>query len=50
MFILLYLRLIQKKSLMILNCWIVDDEPLALSLLESYVQRTPFSESYRQIQ
>lgn len=27
---------------MILNCWIVDDEPLALSLLESYVQRTPF--------
>jgi len=25
-----------------LNCWIVDDEPLALSLLESYVQRTPF--------
>ncbi len=27
---------------MILNCWIVDDEPLALSLLESYVQKTPF--------
>ncbi len=27
---------------MILNCWIVDDEPLALSLLESYVQRVPF--------
>lgn len=25
-----------------LNCWIVDDEPLALSLLESYVQRTSF--------
>lgn len=25
-----------------MNCWIVDDEPLALSLLESYVQRTPF--------
>ena len=25
-----------------LNCWIVDDEPLALSLLESYVQKTPF--------
>ncbi len=24
-----------------MNCWIVDDEPLALSLLESYVQRTP---------
>lgn len=27
---------------MILNCWIVDDEPLALSLLESYVERTSF--------
>jgi DNA-binding LytR/AlgR family response regulator len=27
---------------MVLNCWIVDDEPLALSLLESYVQRVPF--------
>ncbi|NLX66078.1 MAG: response regulator transcription factor [Bacteroidales bacterium] len=27
---------------MILNCWIVDDEPLALSLLESYVQKAPF--------
>ncbi|MBZ4651542.1 MAG: DNA-binding response regulator [Proteiniphilum sp.] len=27
---------------MILNCWIVDDEPLALSLLESYVQKTSF--------
>ena len=27
---------------MILNCWIVDDEPLALSLLESYVERVPF--------
>jgi DNA-binding LytR/AlgR family response regulator len=25
-----------------LNCWIVDDEPLALSLLESYVLKTPF--------
>ncbi len=25
-----------------LNCWIVDDEPLALELLNSYVQRTPF--------
>ncbi len=25
-----------------LNCWIVDDEPLALELLDSYVQRTPF--------
>ena len=27
---------------MILNCWIVDDEPLALSLLESYVNKIPF--------
>ena len=27
---------------MVLNCWIVDDEPLALSLIESYVQKTPF--------
>ncbi|RNC63921.1 LytTR family DNA-binding domain-containing protein [Proteiniphilum sp. X52] len=27
---------------MILNCWIVDDEPLALSLLESYVRKTSF--------
>ncbi|HLW09698.1 MAG TPA: LytTR family DNA-binding domain-containing protein [Fermentimonas sp.] len=27
---------------MILNCWIVDDEPLAVSLLESYVKRVPF--------
>lgn len=27
---------------LILNCWIVDDEPLALSLLESYVADTPF--------
>ncbi len=27
---------------MVLNCWIVDDEPLALSLLESYVQKTSF--------
>lgn len=27
---------------MILNCWIVDDEPLALSLLESYVKKTAF--------
>lgn len=27
---------------MILNCAIVDDEPLALSLLESYVNKTPF--------
>ncbi|MDE7073824.1 MAG: DNA-binding response regulator, partial [Odoribacter sp.] len=25
-----------------LNCLIVDDEPLALDLLESYVERTPF--------
>ena len=27
---------------MILDCWIVDDEPLALSILESYVGNTPF--------
>ena len=27
---------------MILNCAIVDDEPLALDLLESYVNKTPF--------
>ena len=27
---------------MLMNCWIVDDEPLALELLSSYVQRTPF--------
>ena len=27
---------------MTLNCLIVDDEPLALDLLESYVSRTPF--------
>lgn len=27
---------------MILNCAIVDDEPLALNLLESYVNKTPF--------
>ncbi len=25
-----------------LNCLIVDDEPLALDLMESYVKRTPF--------
>lgn len=25
-----------------LNCWIIDDEPLALSLLESYIQIIPF--------
>ncbi|MBP7180201.1 MAG: response regulator transcription factor [Dysgonomonadaceae bacterium] len=25
-----------------LNCWIVDDEPLALDLLESYINNTPF--------
>ena len=27
---------------MMLRCAIVDDEPLALSLLESYVKKTPF--------
>lgn len=27
---------------MILNCAIVDDEPLALELLQSYVEKTSF--------
>ena len=27
---------------MILNCALVDDEPLALDLLETYVRKTPF--------
>ncbi len=27
---------------LILDCWIVDDEPLALSLLETYIENTPF--------
>lgn len=27
---------------MTLDCWIIDDEPLALSLLESYIESTPF--------
>lgn len=27
---------------MILNCYIIDDEPLAIRLLESYVEKTPF--------
>lgn len=27
---------------MTLNCWVVDDEPPALNLLASYVERTPF--------
>ncbi len=27
---------------MTIDCWIVDDEPLALTLLESYVNDTPF--------
>lgn len=27
---------------MILNCVLIDDEPLALNLLESYVRKTPF--------
>ncbi|MCE5331846.1 MAG: LytTR family DNA-binding domain-containing protein [Bacteroidales bacterium] len=27
---------------MILSCFIIDDEPLALALLESYVNKTPF--------
>lgn len=32
-----------------LTCAIIDDEPLAISLLESYVNKTPFS-SWRKIQ
>ena len=24
-----------------LTCWIIDDEPLAIELLESYVAKTP---------
>ncbi|WP_298648552.1 LytTR family DNA-binding domain-containing protein [uncultured Proteiniphilum sp.] len=28
----------------VLRCWIIDDEPLALSLLESYIQDTPHLE------
>lgn len=31
-----------KKNNIILDCWIVDDEPLALTILESYVNNTPF--------
>lgn len=27
-----------------LTCWIIDDEPLAIELLESYVAKTPFLE------
>ena len=27
---------------MILNCYIIDDEPLAIRLLESYVDKTTF--------
>ena len=29
---------------MTITCAIIDDEPLALDLLESYVRRTPFLE------
>lgn len=25
-----------------LTCYVIDDEPLAVSLLESYVKKTPF--------
>ena len=32
-----------------LKCAIVDDEPLALNLLESYVNQTPFLDVCRQI-
>lgn len=34
---------------MILNCAIVDDEPLALELLQSYVEKTAFPTVGRQI-
>lgn len=27
---------------MIINCAIIDDEPLAAGLLESYVKKTPY--------
>lgn len=30
------------KTNLTLDCWIVDDEPLALTILESYVNNTPF--------
>lgn len=30
------------KAKTILDCWIVDDEPLALGLIETYVNNTPF--------
>lgn len=31
---------------MIIKCAIIDDEPLALGLLESYVKKTPSLELY----
>lgn len=32
----------KRMSYMTLTCAIIDDEPLAVSLLESYVEKTPF--------
>jgi hypothetical protein len=29
---------------MLLSCYVVDDEPLALELMVSYVKKTPFLE------
>ena len=34
---------------MMLRCAIVDDEPLALGLLESYVNKTPVSATSQEI-
>lgn len=34
---------------MILNCAIVDDEPLALELLKSYVEKTSFLRVGREV-
>ena len=34
---------------MILNCAIVDDEPLALELLRSYVEKTSFTPVGREV-
>lgn len=33
---------IKLQTVMILKCAIMDDEPLALGLMESYVEKTPF--------
>jgi len=41
---LLYICVTNQQIDMVLTCAITDDEPLAISLLESYVLRTPFLE------